>query len=765
MPATRRFAFLSTLALLSTSILVPSLSAQGLLIDSRPGHRVPLPRLRPEPTPTPGEYQIKSLELNVQLRKQIASVQLAQRFRNPGSQTLEVAFVAPLPADAVIDEMTLLVNGKEFAAKIMPADEAREFYQSIVRKNEDPALLEWQGHGLVKTSVFPVPPGEERTVLLRYQQVCRKANGTVNFLAPLAAAKYTSEPLEKLKINVAIETGATIGNLYSPNYKANIKRNDANHAVVSYEGKEIIPSSDFRLLYDVTQDGVAASVVSYRPNPNEPGYFLVLASPELPKNNTPPPAKTVLFVVDRSGSMNGKKMEQAKAALRYVLNNLREGDNFNIVAYDDDVETFRPELARYDEETRKSALGFVEGLFAGGSTNINEAMQQALAMATDEERPTYLLFLTDGNATAGETREAAIAKNVSDANKNRVRVFPFGVGFDVNSRLLDTISGRNFGVTEYVKPDEDIESAVSQLYRRIGTPVLTDVELALAKTDESSTAIPLNRIYPAGAFDLFAGDQAVIVGRYAQSGDAILKLSGKLADETKSFAFPTKLASSSTADGNVFVAKLWATRRVAEIIDKIDLEGKNDELVNELVSLATEHGILTQYTSFLADEDADHNEVASNRTRAALSTVDLEEEKGQYGFFQRSAKQKLGRARSAPAAANDAIVDSLAASSAPALRRVRQQLATGNAAYYDSRTNSQKVSNNVRQVGRKTFFLRDGRWVDSAVNAEQEKQAIKVKRYSDDYFKLADTYGEHTNQYLAIEEPVIVMLGDKVFAW
>ena len=186
-----------------------------------------------------------------------------------------------------------------------------------------------------------------------------------------------------------------------------------------------------------------------------------------------------MFVIDRSGSMSGKKIEQVRAALKYVLNNLRQGDLFNIVAYDDQVEAFRPELQRFDEKTRKAALGFVEGLYAGGSTNIDAALRTALGQLQDAKRPSYVIFLTDGLPTAGETNEMKIVANAKELNKVHARIFAFGVGYDVNSRLLDKLVRENFGQSEYVRPNEDIEDRVSKLYNRIESPVLTGVQLAV----------------------------------------------------------------------------------------------------------------------------------------------------------------------------------------------------------------------------------------------------------------------------------------------
>src|SRR4029079_5563110 len=261
------------------------------------------------------------------------------------------------------------------------------------------------------------------------------------------------------------------------------------------------------------------------------------------------------------------------------------------------------------------------------------------------------LFLPDGLPTSGETGETAIVKHAEEANRVHARVFAFGVGYDVNSRLLDKLARSNFGLSQYVRPSEDIEASVSALYRKIGAPVMTGVKLAVDVDADSNGAPAVSRIYPKGEFDLFAGDQLVLVGRYHTGGKAKVRLTGKLGDDDKSFDFPAELVAKSEDDTNAFVAQLWATRRVGDIIDELDLKGRNEELVKELVALATEHGILTPYTSFLADEMSTERDVASNRHRALSESKELEETSGRYGFAQRGAKLSLQTAPQAPGAA------------------------------------------------------------------------------------------------------------------
>jgi Ca-activated chloride channel family protein len=766
--------------MLAATFFAASASGQGVLVDVRVDHPVPLPRpiwrrpapprpIPPRPEP-PTSYRIDSIDVNAQIEDQVAKVQVAQTFENTGRETIEACFMFPLPYDGAIDRLTLLVNGEEFEAKLLSKEDARRRYEEIVRKNRDPALLEWVGQGMFQTSVFPIPPGEKRTVTLRYSQILRKSFGLSDFIFPLSTAKYTSKPLEELKFRLSIETKNPIVNIYSPTHDIKTERPDNKHAIINYERKDMIPSEDFRLFFDNGDEPVAASVVSYRPKENEPGYFVLLASPEIKAANEKPAPKTVIFVVDRSGSMSGEKIDQARGALKFVLNNLREGDTFNIIAYDSEIQTFRPELEKFNDETRKAAVGFADGLYAGGSTNIDGALKRALEMLKDDDRPNYVLFLTDGLPTTGETSEPVIVKNSEEVNKVRARVFAFGVGYDVNSRLLDRLARANFGLSQYVGPNEDIEASVSALYRKIGAPVMTDVAV---KVDvDGGGEEPVNRVYPKGEFDLFAGDQAVIVGRYRASGTAKVRLSGKLAGEEKTFDFPAEFAKKSDDASNAFVGRIWALRRVGEIIDEIDLKGKNNELITELVTLARDHAILTPYTSFFADDQRDFRD-ASRSSREAFDRLgQLQAAEGQLGFEQRDLKNEM-RTVNAPTSGVGMARGGRGRSSFGAAGTPAQSGADfsgggyfgGNVQSFDVAKPAGDSAASIRQIAGKTFFDRAGRLVDSTVTEEDEKSAKKIERYSDEYFALAERYGKKIAPYLAIDEPVVVKIDGTTYSW
>jgi len=708
--------------------------AQGLLVATESNTPVRLPRPR-QVAPNSPTYRIQQLEVDVRLRERVAQVQVSQTFQNTSSRDLETCFVFPLPYDGAIDRMTLLIDGREVPARLLPAEEANQIYQETVRRNRDPALLEWLGVGMFKTSVFPVPAGATRTVTLRYTQICRQDAGLVEFLFPLSTAKYTAGPLEKLRIDVHLEAGQPIKNIYSPSHQLEIERTDEEHAVCSLHATDIVPANDLRLIYDVGEQAVGTTLMSYRPDADEDGYLMMLTSPSIEAADTPIQPKTVVFVVDRSGSMSGTKIEQAKTALKFVLERLRKGDLFNIVAYDAEIEAFAPELQTFNDETRARATAFVDGLVAGGSTNIDAALRTALKQLKDPQRPSYLFFLTDGLPTAGEQNESRIVAASEKTNQVRARMFTFGVGYDVNSRLLDKLARANHGRSQFVRPNEDLEVPIARLYQRIETPVLTQVTVEFQVAGSENDDPPaVYRLYPKGDFDLFQGEQIVLAGRYRRPGEVKIVLTGQIGGETKTFEFDAELAEKSADDRWSFVEKIWATRRVGEIIDQIDLNGRNEELIRELVELSTRHGILTPYTSFLADENTSINDVAANTAAAGSNLKALEQVAGQGGFVQRRSKMELQYAATA--------------SQAPTVRGLDDQPLS---------------AETVRVVGPKTFYLRGNGWVDASLSDEEQANAQTVTQFSDSFFTLAAQHGRLVAQYLAFDEAVTVKFGGQVW--
>jgi Ca-activated chloride channel family protein len=699
--------------------------AQVIIVDW-PGHdRFPMPL--PHPMPIRADCRIKSVDVHADVQDQAAKVRVSQVFQNPSPVAMEAQVLFPLPPGAAVSGLTLMADGKEMTGKLLSKEEARRIYEDIVRRRRDPALLEYMGRDLFQTSIFPVPPNGESSVQIRYSQLLKKDSGLIDFLLPLGTAKHSARPVENFNMSVNIAASAPIRNVYSPTHQMEIDHPDKTHAVAKLSLHNVTNPDDLRLLYSTDANPVGVNVISYKADDQEDGYFALLATPEARTESAAKIAKTTLFVIDRSGSMSGSKIQQVKTALQFMLRQLDSADTFNIVAYDTEVEAFRPELQRANQESVHAAMAWVDGIAAGGGTNIDGALRTGLRMLNDSSRPNYVVFLTDGEPTVGERSEAKIISNAAQENHVHARLFAFGVGFDVNGRLLDGLAREMRGTTAYVRPNENIEAPVSALFSKIGSPMMTEVAVKI-DLDGGATS----RIYPRQMPDLFRGDQLVLVGRYRQGGAARITLAGMAAGRKQSLNYTANFDTASVGENNAFVARLWAIRRIGEIIDEMDLHGRNQELVDELVALSQRHGILTPYTSFLADDRVNLSSVTANRMFADKEVKDqMGVVGGIVGFNQRDYKGQMQNAMTLAAAA-----------SPPA---------------------QQAEAANVQQVGQKAYFKKQGAWQDSTVTAEQARNAIRITQFSKEYFDLAASHGGTMAQYMAFTEPTLVNLGGKTY--
>ena len=786
-------------AALAAALLTTPASAQVLL------------ELTDAPRPGfPATWEVTELAAHANVTGQSASVRLSQTFKNVGSQPLEARLLFPVPPDAAVRELTLLVDGKELVGTLQKAGEARATYEAIVRRNRDPALLEYAGYGLYRTSVFPIPAGASRTVQLRYTQLLGTSEGLIDLTIPVGSAGTNGLPTRKVEVTAAIAAEAPLKVVYSPTHPVEVERPTDRTATAKLTLENVVGRQTVRLLFGTADGLVGLNLLAYRDDASpggdgeakadddRDGYFLLLAAPEVPAPDEAPPARTLVLVVDTSGSMSGEKMTQARNAAAFVVSRLRAEDTFNVVAYDSVVKAFRPELQKGDADGRAAGLAFVDGLRAGGGTNVNDALVTALDMLPSaNDRPTYVVFLTDGQPTSGVTDEATIARNAAAANGAgdgdvKARVFSFGVGYDVNARLLDRLADGGRGVSAYVAPEEDVEAAVSELYGKIAAPVLTDLALDFAFAGDAPRAA-LNRVLPADLPDLFGGQQLTVLGRYAPGSEDLegtFTLTGTRAGgdgERLSFDLPATLPSDSGRTAE-FLPALWATRRIGELIDRLDLEGQNPELVEELVRLSIEHGILTPYTAFLAEEDVRLGDVAGNNAAAGGNLRDgLAATSGAFGVGQRALK---GRFKSSGQAAGGGwFGDSggfgggggglgggggFGTSGGPAPPANSSRLfglwgadggridsPNGVGRGYEGEGRS--PADRVRRVAGRSLFFKNGRWEQADLTPEQTEKPTAVEQFTDAWFALAKAAGDRLAPLLALAEPALVRIGGTTY--
>ena len=697
----------------SVGLMSPAGADGIIIVDPPPGVDVRLDQ----------SLAIKYHHVDIQIKDQVATTRVDQVFVNDNPWTAEGTYIFPLPQGAAVSDFVMWVDGKAVHGEILEADEARTIYDDVVRRMKDPALLEYVGRKALKASVFPIPPGEERKIELEYSQILPVENGLVHYIYPLSTERFSSRPLEDLVVRAQIESREPLKAVYSSRHEVSIDREDDYHALLGLEQSDVLPDRDFELFYTISSEKIGLNLLSFKEE-GQDGFFLLLAAPDVKVNEEEIVVKDIILVLDTSGSMQGEKMDQAKEAARYVLDHLNPLDRFAIVSFATTTRSFSPSL----EPAAQADKGkdFLDRLEAMGSTDINRAMIEAVGLA-EEVRPTTLIFLTDGLPTEGVTVTGAILDNVARESPDNVRIFSFGVGDDVDTDLLDQISMDNGGASTYVRPGEEIDEEVSAFYRKVKMPVLSDLSLDWGD-------IIVDQVYPQRIPDLFAGSQLILLGRYREGGPAKITLKGMVNQEERSYTYED--LSFRKEGGDDFIPRLWATRAVGYYLTQIRLYGEKQEWIDSIVSLSTRYGIITPYTSFLVQE----KDIFSDKGREEAIS-DFEEE-----MAAAAAEPAFGEA-----AVEKAVYQkSLSAAPVGAAVPVNMSVSTG----IDGTSKMVRVSEVLKNVGSKTFLLKNDTWIDTTFDRSMKTK--KVAFLGEEYFDLISQVPV-LGSYFALGERVIVV--------
>jgi Ca-activated chloride channel family protein len=519
------------------------------------------------------------------LQGRVASVTVEEWFENRGTGLGEGVYHYPLPGEAVFSSFSLWQGDTELRGETMDANQARAVYEAIVRRRRDPALIELARHGLLRAHIFPIRPGETRKITLRYNQLLDREGDAWRFHYLAGVGPATTNTSRSLRLTV--QEAARFGEPYSPTHRFSTHRASDRLEVTVADSS----AGDLDLFLPLARDRVGLSLVTHRPV-GEDGYFMLLLAPAR-REDAPAPPRDVVAVLDVSGSMSGEKLDQAKRALMELLGSLRSGDRFRLIAFASGVRRFAEGWSPVSAETRNSAVAWLEALEPGGGTNIGSALEEAFHVHAAEAALGVVVFLTDGLPTVGEQDPEQIATR-AEARRAGFRVFAFGIGYDVNTYLLDRLTERARGTTAYIAPNGDIESSVGPLTAKITSPVLTDV------TIRASPGIELYDLQPGTIPDLFAGEELVLFGRYRHTSSVAWSVSvtGRRAGRIERF----QTAAARPMSRAEFVPRLWASRKAGALSREIRLHGPTPELMTSLKDLALRYGILTEYTAYLVRE-------------------------------------------------------------------------------------------------------------------------------------------------------------------
>jgi len=652
--------------------------------------------------------------VQVAVTGRVARVTVEEWFRNGGMLLDEASYLYPLPGEAVFSDFSLWQGDRELKGEPMDAAQARAIYEDIVRRKRDPALIELAGHGLLRARVFPIAPGETRKITLRYTQLLDRVGDAWRFRYA-AGAGGGAAVAQSHGFRLQVDSAARFGDPYSPTHRLTLNRSGDRLELTL---PDTAAGGDLEVFLPLARGLLGMSLVGDQPA-GEDGYFMLLLAPGRAAQ-TVTLHRDVVAVLDVSGSMSGEKLDQAKAALVQLLGTLRAGDRFRLITFSSDVRRYAPAWTEGSTEHVRDAQQWVRTISAEGGTNIAGALAEAFATSPAEGALGVVVFLTDGMPTVGETDPERIADQ-ADRGRGAFRVFAFGVGYDVNTYVLERLTERARGVAEYIRPGGDIEQAVGALAAKISSPVLTDLALR-------ADGVELYDLQPQGLPDLFADDELVVFGRYrgAGGGERSVTITGRRGGHEERFTTDASFSGDAGARG--YIQQLWAARKAGALSRDIRLHGPNPEILSELKRLALRYGILTDYTSYLVQEPPT---VAFGRMPVPLGAVTVtaapRDQTGDRAVRRAERDSKLMR--------SEVVVEADSSVAAPAARTGATQ-----------------------RVGARLFVLRDSVWTDTRHG--DSLRVVRVAPFSDAYFALLRALPELVKP--AALAPAVLVAGRRV---
>ena len=736
--------------------------------------RPPHPPFPPHPIPPRPIHRFLPLELKevkiaAKIRDQVAQTTLEQTFYNPSNRRVEGTYIFPIPENAEIESFKMEINGNMTKGEILNAKKAKEIYEKIVRESKDPALMEYSDKAIFKIRIFPIEPKKEKKIKIKYKELLKKDGRMNAYKFPLRAEKFLTKPVNQISLKISINSENELKSIYSPSHKIDIEREGKKSALLSYKEKDILPENNFEILFSTHQDdklSIGFDFITYKEKGNETGYYAMLISPGNWRPDTLI-SKDVIFVLDSSGSMRVKKLDQAKSAINFCLKSLNKTDQFEIIRYSTETESLFGNLKSANKKNLNLAKDFIQNIEAGGGTAIEEALLEAIKTSTpkklkDTKRPRQIIFITDGRPTIGETRTDKIIDRIIKAQhpiKKNTRIFSFGIGTDINTKLLDLISQKTKASTEYVLPGESIELKISGFYSKVAQPVMTNISI------KNESSVRLSEEYPKDLPDLFKGDQLVTLGRYKinQENEENFRafMQGSIAGKQVKFNLNEKINPNID---NAFIARLWATRKVGYLLEEIRLHGEIEELKDTVVKLARKWGIVTPYTSYLILEDEEsrgvpiarqsigNRKVTPKNNNITIQEARLIRRKIEAESFLGFSKNETGDSAVAASRASNELKS---ANQSGAFRDAYKESQYGN-------TNHNFKQQATRRIAGKTFFQNASGWIDSLASDESYKEEIKIKFASNLYFKLLYQRPENA-KWLSVGTNLQIVIDEKLY--
>nr|XP_061813659.1 inter-alpha-trypsin inhibitor heavy chain H3-like [Nerophis lumbriciformis] len=550
-------------------------------------------------TQTKDDWEIYSFHINSTVTSRYATTVINSRVANRKDESKEIEFHVRIPKNAFITKFRMFMEGQVYDGVVKAKEEAKKQYTEAVSRGESAGIVSSVGRTLeeFKTSVT-VAAHKKVTFELTYEELLKRTLGKYE----LQIHARPMQPVKDFKVGVHIDEkagisfidvkgGLSTGVLANAITKTHVDKQASISFNPSVDQQKTCEScgeagmnGDLVIVYDVNRSRSLGDIETSN------GYFVHHFAP----SQLPRIPKNVVFLIDKSGSMHGKKIEQTRTALIHILNDLAEDDFFGLITFDHSLAYWKRELVQANSQNVDQAKQFAQNIMDRGGTNINDALLDGSRMLNDNPRKgsaSILILLTDGDPTSGVTNPEEIQSNVMEAIQDKFPLYCLGFGFDVNFKFLKKLSLQNNGVARRIYADSDADLQLKGFYDEVANPLLTDVTM----------------IYGGGAnltqtnfSQYYSGSEIVVAGQITDNNIETFSPRVVAISRNASIVFSEEKGTTElTDDSNI--QRVWAYLTVKQLLQKeLQLSGaEKEKLKNETLRLSLKYNFVTPLTSMV----------------------------------------------------------------------------------------------------------------------------------------------------------------------
>ena len=622
------------------------------------------------------ECPLKHTDVQADVSGFIARVNVTQTFHNPKDEAIEAVYVFPLPHEAAVDEMTMVLGERKVVGVIKRREEARRIYEQALMQGQTAALLEQERPNIFTQSVGNIAPGQEVKIEISYVDVLKYDMGEYEFHFPMVvgprfipgapvsspqptpaelkdkvsppvpnttrvtdAARITPPVLRPevrnghdIRLALSINAGVPVQDLSVANHQADIRRDGDRRATIELSPEDSLPNKDFVVRYRVVgakpEMAILAHTGEYSGDARKlgTGYFMLMIQPQEDERLKKSPPREMVFLVDVSGSMRGDKTAKTREMMQQMLGLCRDKDTVQVMTFASRAQKLFERPLPVNEASIKRALNFTSNLRGSGGTQMLQGVKLAIDEPIDKERIRIVVMLTDGFIGNEAEIIAHVGKNCGD----QVRFWTVGVGQSPNMFLIDGVAKQGGGMGKRLGLKDEAEPLSHEVMTRIQRAQLASVKIDWGEMQVTET-------YPARIPELWAGRPVILFGRYRDGGRHEINISGKVEGEPIQWPLAVNLPKEQAA--NDVLAKVWSRRKIEDLMHKA-YYGGSPAIEEEVTALALDYRLMSQYTSFVAvdEKDAGNLPRPAKPPRRMLVPVPLPEGAQWEGFFGESKK-------------------------------------------------------------------------------------------------------------------------------